>query len=110
MDTGRRRNVDDVARLPVLDTEVGRRSADQVEWRSAMKSNDRVPLFVGHLVNYAVPRVACVVDNDVNLAIAKGSGFFNETVDVRLVGDVACDGQRLASVLVDALSDIAGLF
>ena len=76
------RDVDDAARLAVLDAEVGRRGAHEVEGRGAVQRDDGVPLLVGHLVDHAVPGVAGVVDNDVDLAVAEGGGLGDELLDV----------------------------
>lgn len=46
----RRGDVDDVARLPVLDAEVRRRRTDQLEGRAGVQVEDRVPLLVRRLV------------------------------------------------------------
>lgn len=48
----RRGDVDDVARLAVLDAEVGRRGADELEGGRVMEGDDGVPLLVGRLSRY----------------------------------------------------------
>jgi hypothetical protein len=50
-----------------------------------VKVDNRVPLLVRHLVDDAVPCVASVVDDDVNLAVAKLCGFLDKCLDVVVV-------------------------
>ena len=57
----------------------------------------------------AVPGVSCVVDEDVDLAVAEVSGALDKSLDVVGAEDVACYGNCLAAGLVDAVGDIAGL-
>lgn len=109
VDARRRGDGDDAARGAVADTEVGGRGADEGEGRGAVQRDDGVPLLVRHLVDHAVPRVAGVVDDDVDLAVAELGGLFHERGDVFGVGDVAGDGDCLAAVLVDAVGDVVGL-
>lgn len=90
MDAGSAGNVDDGARLAVLDPEVRCRCSDQLEGCGAVEGEDGVPLLIGslgpwsapgtmialrtqwsNLVNHTVPSEAGVVDNDVDLALAK---------------------------------------
>lgn len=49
MDAGSAGDVDDGARLAVLDPEVGRRCSDQLEGCRAVEGEDGVPLLVGGL-------------------------------------------------------------
>lgn len=65
------RDIDDDSLLAILDPEVGRSLPDQPEGGGVVDGEDSVPLLVGNLVDDAVPRVAGVVDNDVDLAVAK---------------------------------------
>lgn len=53
-----------------------------------------------------VPGVASIVDNDVDLAVAKLGGLLDEVVNVVLVEDVASDSDGLAAVPVDPISDV----
>lgn len=88
-------DVDNAAWLAVFDTEVGGRSTNELEGCGAVQGNDGVPLLVGDLVDHTcvveryqclsttifygisgscaltIPCKASVVDDDVNLAIAK---------------------------------------
>ena len=103
-------DVDDGAGLAVADAEVGGGGADEVEGGGAVEGDDGVPLGVGHLVDDAVPGVARVVDDDVDLAVAEGGRLLDELGDVLLGGDVAGYGDGLAAGGVDAVGYILGLF
>jgi hypothetical protein len=107
--TRRTRDVDDVARLAVLDAEVRRRSAHDLEGRGSVQVDNGMPLLVCHLVDDAVPCVARVVDNDVDLAVAKLRCLLNQGLDVCIVEDVAGDCDGAAAVLLDLVDDGLGL-
>lgn len=62
-----------------------------------------------YFVNDTVPCKASVVDNDVNLAIAKLSRLLDQLIDVAVVQHIAGHRQRLAAILVDALRDLVRL-
>jgi len=104
----RRRDVDDVARLAVLDAEVGRRRADQLERRAAVQVDDRVPLLVGCAVDHSVPREACVVHDDVDLAVAELCRLLDQLVDVGVDEDVAGHGDCAAARFVDLARYVIG--
>jgi hypothetical protein len=95
------RDVDDVSRLAVLHAEVWGRSADNLERRCCVQVDDGVPLLVRHLVDHAVPRVAGIVDDDVDLAVAKVGGFLDERFNVGVVEDIAGDRDGRAAGLLD---------
>jgi hypothetical protein len=57
-------------------------------------------------VNDTVPCEASVVDDDVELAIAKLSGLLHELRNMRIVEQVTGDGKSLAARLVDRVGDI----
>ena len=97
------RDVDNVSRLAVLYAEVRRRSAHNLERRGCVQVHDGVPLLVRHLVDHAVPRVARVVDDDVDLAVAEVGGFLDERLDVRVVEYVAGDRDGRAARLLDVV-------
>jgi hypothetical protein len=62
-------------------------------------------------VDDAVPGVAGVVDDVVDLAAAELGGFLDQDVDVVGVGDVAGDGDGpVGAVLVDGVGDGLGAF
>jgi len=63
-----------------------------------------------YLVDHAVPGVACVVDDDVDLAAAEVCGLLDERVDVLVVEHIAGHGEGLAAVLVDGVCDGFGFF
>ena len=65
------RDVDDIPGLAVLHTEVGRRSAHNLERRGRVQVDNGVPLLISHLVDDAVPCVARVIDDDVDLAVVE---------------------------------------
>jgi hypothetical protein len=73
-------------------------------------SQHGVPLLVGHLVNNTIPGEAGVVDNDVNLAVAKLCGLLDKIGKVCVVKDVAGDSDGLAAVVSDGLRSGSGLF
>jgi hypothetical protein len=52
-------------------------------------------------VDHAIPCVARVVDDDVDLAVAKVGGFLDERLDVGVVEDVACYRDGLAAIGLD---------
>lgn len=58
-----------------------------------------------YLVDHAVPGVACVVDDDVDLAAAEVCGLLDERVDVLVIEHVSRGSERLAAVLVDGVCD-----
>lgn len=56
-------------------------------------------------MNHAVPSVAGVVDDDVNLAIAEVSGLLDERVKVFVVQHISWSGDSLSATLVDSIRD-----
>lgn len=56
-------------------------------------------------MDHAVPGVACVVDDDVQLAAAEVCGLLDEGVDVLVVKHVSRDGEGLAAALIDGVGD-----
>ena len=60
---------------------------------------------ITYLVDHAVPSVACVVDDDVDLAVAEVCGLLDERVDVFVVEHVSGDSECLAAALVDGVCD-----
>ena len=48
-------------------------------------------------MDHSIPREAGVVDDDVDLAVAEGGGFFHELRDVGGVEHVARDGEGAAA-------------
>jgi hypothetical protein len=97
------RDVDDVPGLAILDAEIRRRSPNNLERRGRVQIDNGVPLLVGHLVDYTVPCVARIVDDDVDLAVAEFGGLLDERLDVGVVEDVAADCDGLAAILLDAV-------
>jgi hypothetical protein len=61
-------------------------------------------------VNYAVPCVSGIVDNDVNLAISKLRCLLDQGLDVGIVEDVAADGDGLAAGGLDRVDYSLGFF
>lgn len=104
------RDVDDVPGLAVLDTEVWCSSTNDLEGCGCVKINNGVPLLVGHLVDDTVPCIASVVDNDVDLAVAKFGGFLDESLDVVVVENITADCNGLAATLLDLLDYAVCLF
>ena len=84
------RDVDNVPGLAVLDPEIRRCSAHNLEGRCSVQVDNRLPLLVRHLVDDAVPCVARIVDNDVDLASAKLGRLGDQCLDVGVVEHVAC--------------------
>src|SRR5260370_9352749 len=72
-----------------------------------MHVDHRIPLFVGHILNHRVPRVACIVHNDIDAP---------ETVERRLdqlggkcgVGHIATYHNRLAASSANSGSGLLG--
>lgn len=56
-------------------------------------------------MDHSVPGIACVVDDDVDLAVAEVCGLLDEGLEVFVVEHVAWGGERLAAVLVDGVGD-----
>lgn len=57
-------------------------------------------------MDHAVPGVACVVDDNVDLAVAEVCGLLDERVDVLVVEHVSGDSEGLAAALVDGVCDV----
>ena len=62
-----------------------------------------------YLVDDTVPCEASVVDNDVNLAVAKLSRLLDQLIDVAVVQHITGHRQRLAAILVNAVRDLGRL-
>jgi len=60
-------------------------------------------------VNDTVKGKACIVDNNVDLAIAKLGGFVDKLLEVIVLEKVAGDSQGLAAASVDRIGGMAGL-
>jgi hypothetical protein len=91
MGTGSAADVDDASWLPILDTEVGCCLSDEPERSSIVYSEDGVPLLIRDLVNDAVPGVASIVDNVVDLAATKFSSLLYQDFKIGLVSDITGD-------------------
>lgn len=122
-------NVDDAARLAVLDAEVGSGGTDELEGSGAVQGNDGVPLLVGDLVDDAwktilvsapqpslvvgvfltIPSETRVVHDDMDLAIAKLCRLFDKIIDVVIVENVAWYRGGLAAGLVDLVAHFLAL-
>ena len=63
-----------------------------------------------YLVNHAVPGVASVVNNDVNLPATKLSSLLDERIDVFVVEHVSGNREGLATILVDGIRNAFRLF
>ena len=88
MCTTRARNIDDHPLFTILDPEVWRSLPDQPERGGIVNGDDSVPLLVCSLVNNAVPSVTSIVDDNVDLAIAKLRCLgdqYGEVVGVRYI-------------------------
>ena len=59
-----------------------------------------------NLVDHAIPGVACVVDDDVDLAVAEVCGLLDQRIDVFVVEHVSGDSECLAAALVDGICDV----
>jgi hypothetical protein len=108
---GGARNLHNTSWLAVLDAEVGRGFAHEAEWRGVVYGEHRVELLVAHLVDHPVPRVAGVVDDDVDLAAAEVGRCFDELREVRRVCHVAGHGDGAVRVCgVDGGGDVVAFF
>lgn len=131
MQSGRRGDVDDGPGLAVLNAEVWCGGTGDLEGRTTVQGKNRVPLLVGclrkvrlvsnlctwpstncgpNLVENTVPGETCIVDNDVDLAIAELGRALDQLVDICVVQQVAGHGQRTSARLVDLLCDLLRLF
>lgn len=72
-----------------------------MRWRESREWTD--------LVQHAVPGVAGVVDDDVQLAAAELGGLLDEALEVVVVEHVTHDRQGAAAVGVDLVGDLARL-
>jgi hypothetical protein len=88
------RDIDDDSLLAILDPEVGRSLSNQPEGGGVVDGEDGVPLLVGDLVDDAVPRVPGVVDDDMDLAIAKLRSLGHQHGEVVGVCHVTRDRDR----------------
>jgi hypothetical protein len=61
-------------------------------------------------VDYAIPGITCVVDDDVDLTAAEVCGLLDQRVDVFIIEHVSRDGEGLAAVLVDSVCDALCFF
>ncbi len=86
-------DIDDHSLVPVLDPEILACLPHEPERRRVMHRQDRIPLFVGDLVDHTVPRVTCVVNYDMDLAVAELSCFLHEDREVGRVCDIARDAE-----------------
>ena len=96
-----RRDINDIPLLAVLDSEVRCSSANNLKRCGTVESNNSVPLLVRHLVNNAVPCIARIVYDNVDLSIAEFSGLLDEVGNVGVVKDVAYYGNCGAARGVD---------
>jgi hypothetical protein len=110
MQPTRTANIHDIPGLAVLDAKVWCCCAYDLEGCGRVQVDDGVPLLVRHLVDHAVPRVAGVVDDDVDLAVAEGGGFFDECGYVGVVEDVADARDGGAAGFIDLVDDVLGFF
>jgi len=62
-----------------------------------------------NLMDDTVPGISSIVDNDVDLAVAKLCGFLNQLVDVVIVEHISRNSNCLAARLVDFIYYILGL-
>jgi hypothetical protein len=62
------------------------------------------------LVDHAVPSVTCIVDDDVDLAVAELCGLLDEGVEVFVIEHVAWGGNGFTTALVDGVDDALCLF
>ena len=61
-------------------------------------------------MDHAVPGVACVVDDDVDLAVAEVCGLLHERFEVFVVEHVSWCGDSLATALLDGFYNVLCLF
>lgn len=85
------RDIDDASLLTVFDSEIRCGLSDQPEGSSVVDCEDGIPLLVGDLVDHTVPCVAGIVDQDVNLAIAKLGRFGHQDGEVIGIGHITRD-------------------
>jgi len=99
-------NIDDVPRLPIFDSEIGRSGSHELERRSVVEGNDGVPLLVCHLpkacfqpcllihcrhwfyrdfpylVYDSIPCKSSIIDDDMNLASSEICRPLYQLVDI----------------------------
>jgi hypothetical protein len=103
-------NIHNRSWLTVLHTEIWCSSSNQSEGRGVVDRKDRVPLLVGDLVDYAIPGIAGVVDDVVDLPAAELGRLLDQDVNVVCIGHVSGYGDcAVRGVGVDLLCDGRGL-
>jgi len=124
MKTAGGRDVDDVARLAIFDAEIRRSCSDELEWGSAVKSDNGVPLLVSglcktlawslprrkaqlaNLMDDSVPCESGIVHNDMDLAIPELCRFFQKFRNILVVQHVSRNGNSLTTFTTDLLRHI----
>jgi hypothetical protein len=61
-------------------------------------------------VNDTVPGVARIVDDDVDLSVAKFCSLLDQIIDIFCLENVSGDSYSLAAILIDVISNSLGLF
>lgn len=64
------------------------------------------PLLVLDLLDWIIPCVACIVDDDVYLTIPKFSGLLDKIVNSVVVGDVSANGNGRTTFSIDGFSGL----
>lgn len=108
MDSARTADIDDTPTFTVLDAEVRRRGAYELERSGVVQREDGIPLFIRHLMNHAIPSESRIIDNDMDLASAELGCFLDELVNVGGGEYVAGYGEGFSACVVDGLGDRVG--
>jgi len=75
-----------------------------------VESENGVPLLVCHLVNDTIPSIARVIDDDIDLSIAKVCSLLNKIIDIFRLENISGHSYSLAAILVDIISNSLALF
>lgn len=103
-------DIDDAPGRSILDPEIRSSRPDKPEGGSIVDSEDCVPLLVSDLVNHAIPGVAGIVDDVMDLTPAKLCGLLDKDIEVSLVRDIARYSNRtVGRGVVDGFCNGIGL-
>lgn len=103
------RDVDDATGFTILDSEVRGGLSDQPERGGVVDSENSIPLLIGDFMDDTIPGVASIVDDDVNLAIAKLGRLLHQDGEEVGVGDITSDSNGSArGGIVDRLGNAVG--
>lgn len=108
MNSTRAADINDIPGLSILNSKVRCGGAHELKRPRLVNGQHGLPLLVGHLVDHAVPGETCVVDDDMDFAVAEVGGPLDQLGVVGWVDDVAGYGDGLAAGFADGFCDCFG--